>query len=217
MQSTITVSKDSEFLSEAVFDHFLERHSNLPNWLVKQKQQSWESYQELPAPSRKMESWRFANVKGLGVEEFRLAPSLEEAKALELQNNSNHIKETTAKLVFGNDDLLMEESLPEELAAQGVIFEPLERAFAKHSEILEEFFMAQESALGAFDHRVIVASSDLGVANANYFYQGYYAVAKEPEANRENNFAHWEVSIGAGGSATHLGGSQGQQQSNRSR
>ena len=149
MQSTITVSKDSEFLSEAVFDHFLERHSNLPNWLVKQKQQSWENYQELPAPSRKMESWRFANVKGLGVEEFRLAPSLEEAKALELQNNSNHIKETTAKLVFGNDDLLMEESLPEELAAQGVIFEPLERAFAKHSEILEEFFMAQESALGS--------------------------------------------------------------------
>ena len=149
MQSTITVSNDSEFLSEAVFDHFLERHTELPTWLVKQKQQSWEEYQGLPAPSRKMESWRFANVKGLGVEHFRLAPSLDAVDAQALIDESNHIKNTTAKLVFGNDDLVTEKGLPEELAAKGVIFEPLERAFAQHSAILEEFFMAQESALGS--------------------------------------------------------------------
>ena len=149
MQSTITVSKDSEFLSEAVFDHFLERHSDLPEWLVKQKRQSWEEYQNLPAPSRKMETWRFAHVQGLGVEHFRLAPGLDLHEKQRLQSESKHLNHTAARLIFGNDDLISQDPVSEELAAQGVIFEPLERAFAMHSEILEEFFMAQESALGS--------------------------------------------------------------------
>ena len=145
----ITAQSDSEFLSEAVFDHFLARHSELPDWLVKQKQASWTEYLALPAPNRKMETWRFANVKGLGVEGFRLAPSLSEEDSQSLIENSQNVKETSGKLVFGNDDLIAEEALSEELSAKGVIFEPLERAFAKHPEILEEFFMAQESALGS--------------------------------------------------------------------
>ena len=149
MQSMITVDSESEFLSEAVFDHFLARHSELPQWLVKQKQNSWTEYLALPAPNRKMETWRFANVKGLGVEGFRLAPSLSEEESQSLIENSQKVKETAGKLVFGNDDLVAEEALSEELSAKGVIFEPLERAFAKHPEILEEFFMAQESALGS--------------------------------------------------------------------
>lgn len=149
MQSTITVSKNSEFLSEAIFDHFLERHNELPAWLVRQKEKSWEEYTNLPAPSRKMESWRFANVKGLGVEQFRLASEMDQIEEEAARDRSDQIKDTTAKLVFGNDDLLAEELIPEELSALGVIFEPLERAFAKHSEILEEFFMAQASALGS--------------------------------------------------------------------
>ncbi len=145
----ITAQSDSEFLSEVVFDHFLARHSELPDWLVKQKQASWTEYLALPAPNRKMETWRFANVKGLGVEGFRLAPSLSEEDSQSLIENSQNVKETSGKLVFGNDDLVAEEALSEELSAKGVIFEPLERAFAKHPEILEEFFMAQESALGS--------------------------------------------------------------------
>lgn len=149
MQSMITAQSDSEFLSEAVFDHFLNRHSELPQWLVKQKQNSWADYLALPAPNRKMETWRFANVKGLGVEGFRLAPSLSEEESQSLIENSQNVKETSGKLIFGNDDLVAEEALSEELSAKGVIFEPLERAFSKHPEILEEFFMAQESALGS--------------------------------------------------------------------
>ncbi|MCZ6672381.1 MAG: Fe-S cluster assembly protein SufD [Verrucomicrobia bacterium] len=145
----ITVKSDSEFLSEAVFDHFLTRHSELPQWLVKLKQQNWVDYLALPAPSRKMETWRFANVKGLGVDTFRLAQPLAVEEGQSLIERSNRLKNTSGKLIFGNDDLLAEEELSEDLKAKGVIFEPLERAFAQHSEILEEFFMAQESALGS--------------------------------------------------------------------
>jgi Fe-S cluster assembly protein SufD len=149
MQSMITVNSDPDFLSEAVFDHFLSRHQELPEWLVKQKKHSWENYLALPAPSRNMETWRFANVKGLGVEGFRLAQPIETNDKAALEERCHHIENTAAKLVFGNDDLLAEETLSEELSSKGVIFEPLERAFANHSALLEEFFMAQESALGS--------------------------------------------------------------------
>ena len=145
----VTVNSESEFLSEAVFDHFLARHTELPNWLVKQKEKSWADYLALPAPSRKMENWRFANVKGLGVEGFRLASKIDSKSTKSLANASDRIQSTAGKLVFGNDDLIAEQALPEELSQKGVIFEPLERAFAQHSEILEEFFMAQESELGS--------------------------------------------------------------------
>lgn len=149
MQSMITVNSDSEFLSEAVFDHFLARHSGLPQWLVKQKEKSWSDYGNLPAPNRKMESWRFANVKGLGVERFRLARPLTEAEQQGLAEHSNRVESAAGKMVFGNDDLVSEETISAELRAKGVIFEPLDRAFSQYSEILEEFFMAQESALGS--------------------------------------------------------------------
>jgi Fe-S cluster assembly protein SufD len=149
MQSMITVNSDSEYLSEAVFDHFLARHSELPQWLVNQKKKTWTDYLALPAPTRKMENWRFANVKGLGVEGFRLAQAVTEEDAQSLIEESKSVQNTSGKFVFANDDLIAEEAISGELKAKGVIFEPLERAFAKHSELLEEFFMAQESALGS--------------------------------------------------------------------
>lgn len=145
----VTVNSETEFLSEAVFEHFLSRNAGLPSWLVKQKEKSWVDYLALPAPSRSMESWRFANVKGLGVEGFRLAPTLEPSETHSLLEASKRIESNSGELVFGNDDLIHEEALSAELSEKGVIFEPLSRAFAKHSEILEEFFMEQESALGS--------------------------------------------------------------------
>ena len=102
----ITVHSDSEFLSEAVFDHFLTRHSELPQWLVRQKRNSWTDYLALPAPSRTMETWRFANVKGLGIEGFRLAQPLAEEESQSLVENSRDVTHTSGKLIFGNDDLM---------------------------------------------------------------------------------------------------------------
>ena len=145
----MTVNKKSEFLSEAMFDHFLERHTELPKWLVRQKKKSWAEYLDLPAPTRNMESWRFANVRDLGVDGFRLADPVRELDANSLIEQTKSIQQTAGKLVFGNDDILAEEPISAELRSKGVLFEPLQRAFTDHSEILEEFFMAQESALGS--------------------------------------------------------------------
>lgn len=144
-----TINSDAEFLSGAAFDHFLERHTGLPGWLVRQKQESWKEYLSLPVPNRKMETWRFANVKGLGVDTFRLAPRLTGLQQEAARSSSDAIKKCAGRLAFGNDDVLLEDAVSTELKEKGVIFEPLEKAFSRHSEILEEFFMAQESALGS--------------------------------------------------------------------
>jgi len=149
MSDTITVNNENSILSTDVFDAFLARHTELPAWLKSQKEASWKHYQELPMPHRKMESWRFANLKDLSLDPFSLAqPASGEIKAKAVEISQRH-PETAGQLVFVNDDLAHEQAVSDELAQQGIVWEPLERAFAQHSEILEEFFMAQEKELGS--------------------------------------------------------------------
>ena len=149
MPPATTVNPGSEILTESVFEHFQGRHPDLPPWLLQQKRQSWMEYRSLPLPNRKMESWRFANVRSLGADSFRLANPINGRSRSDLAARSQDLEACAGKLVFGNDDLLEKSPLSPELTEKGVIFEPLQTAFSKHSEILEEFYMAQESALGS--------------------------------------------------------------------
>jgi hypothetical protein len=48
------------------------------------------------------------------------------------------------------------------------------------------------SAFNAVKNRVIVRDADLTTPGAVYYYQGYYVIRTEPEANRANNIAHRE-------------------------
>ncbi len=56
--------------------------------------------------------------------------------------------------------------------------------FDVNNDGLRSFF---GSGVGTLGNRVIVSDADLNVANAEYYYQSYYVVRGEPEANRENN------------------------------
>jgi hypothetical protein len=55
------------------------------------------------------------------------------------------------------------------------------------------FSAAQSNSLGPLGNRMQVSDQDLSVEGATYFYQGYYVIKGEPEANRENNLAHRRV------------------------
>ena len=149
MPPATTVNPDSDLLTETVFEHFQGRHPDLPPWLLQQKRQSWMEYRSLPLPNRKMESWRFSNVRGLGVDPFALANPINGHSRAALVARSQDLDSCAGRMVFGNDDLLENSPLSWEMTEKGVIFEPLQTAFSKHSEILEEFFMAQKSALGS--------------------------------------------------------------------
>ena len=149
MPPATMVNPDSDFLTESVFEHFQGRHPDLPTWLLQLKRQSWSEYRSLPFPNRKMEPWRFANVRKLEVEPFRLGSPLDGPARAGLISRSQDPGPCAGKLVFGNDDLLEQSPLSPELKDKGVIFEPLQTAFSNHSEILEEFYMAQKSVLGS--------------------------------------------------------------------
>lgn len=149
MSPVTTVNRESELLTESVFEQFQGRHPDLPPWLLQQKRQSWMEYRSLPLPNRKMESWRFSNVRGLGVGPFGLANAINGRSRAALAARSQDPGSYAGRLVFGNDDLLEKSPLSRELTEKGVIFEPLQTAFSKHSGILEEFYMAQKSDLGS--------------------------------------------------------------------
>ena len=99
---------------------------------------------KLPVPVRKDESWRFANLKALDLSAFvEAAPVASEGRLI---NASAGLKETSAKLILGNNALLHRETgaLP-----KGVILETLESAAANHTELFKKYFMAQPVELGS--------------------------------------------------------------------
>src|SRR5690606_8425727 len=89
--------------------------------------------------------------------------------------------------VFADNQSIAQQRVSAELEQQGVIFEPLADALAKHRELLEEYFMAQEPHLGsdkfAALHSAFVTAGALLYVPANVevalpFVARHWAVAE---------------------------------------
>ncbi|MBK1792416.1 Fe-S cluster assembly protein SufD [Persicirhabdus sediminis] len=93
--------------------------STLPQWFAAAQQEAWETYQSLPTPNRKHETWRFSNLKQLDFDGIQFA--------------------ATEKL-----DLEVPADLP-----AGVICLPLLEALEKHSDLVEKYFMQNAAELGS--------------------------------------------------------------------
>jgi len=115
-----------------------------PAWFQAEQRAALAEYETLPAPARKDESWRFANIKALDLSGFaEAAPVASETRLIQA---SAGLSETSAKLILGNNALLLREApaLP-----KGVIFETLEAAAANHADLFKKYFMAQPVELGS--------------------------------------------------------------------
>jgi len=115
-----------------------------PAWFQAEQTAALAEYEALPAPARKDESWRFANIKALDLSGFaEAAPVASETRLIQA---SAGLSETSAKLILGNNALLLREApaLP-----KGVIFETLEAAAANHADLFKKYFMAQPVELGS--------------------------------------------------------------------
>ncbi len=115
-----------------------------PAWFQAEQSAALAEYEKLPAPVRKDEAWRFANLKALDLSAFVDAPPV--ASEGRLINASTGLQKTSAKLVLGNNTLLHREasSLP-----KGVILETLESAAANHPDLFKKYFMARPVELGS--------------------------------------------------------------------
>lgn len=114
----------------------------LPAWFAKRQQAAWQRFLKTPTPKRGDETWRFSNFKQLDFTPFKKVPT---TGVKDLIARSIGLESPAAKLVFVNDELVhLESNLPE-----GVICLPLAEALVSHSDLVQKYFMKQETRLGS--------------------------------------------------------------------
>ena len=119
--------------------------SAFPAWFQAEQAAALAEYESTPAPTRRDEPWRFANLKALDLEAFVPAPPIaSEGKLITASTGIGG--DTAARLIFGNDTLVLRETagLP-----AGVIVQPLAEAARDHEALFREYFMAQPVELGS--------------------------------------------------------------------
>jgi Fe-S cluster assembly protein SufD len=127
--------------------------TTLPAWLQARQQAAKQRYESIPTPKRGDEAWRFANIKQLNFENLtgKLAP----ANPADLIARSVGIEKPAAKFIFLNDDLISAES---SLAAP-IICLSFAEALEKHSDLVEQHFMKQETRLGSAKYAALHEAS----------------------------------------------------------
>lgn len=137
-------------LAPAFQDHLNEGGpGRLPAWWSDKKRAAFKEFEATPYPRRRDERWRFSSIDGLAVEGFDFTASATKAEAESLAAKSHDLKTVSGRLVFADHTPGLFQPVSDELAAKGVIFEPLETALVKHQKLLEEHFAVQSTRLGA--------------------------------------------------------------------
>jgi len=182
-QSTSTTNKA---LTAAFADHMVGQ-ATAPAWWQQMKKKSFDLFRALPMPTRKNETWRFASLNALDLDGYDFAAIAPEADRRSVAELGKLVDHRAGRLVFADNQLVAHERISAELEQRGVIFEPLAEALAKHRELLEEYFMAQEPHLGSDKftalHSAFVTSGSLlyvppGVAIALPFVVRHWAAAE---------------------------------------
>lgn len=122
-----------------------ESVNSFPAWFQAEQAAARADYEATPAPTRRDEAWRFANLKALDLSTFVPAPPVASEGKL-ITASAGLGGETAARLIFGNDALVHRElsDLP-----AGVTVKPLVEAARENEALVREFFMAQPVELGS--------------------------------------------------------------------
>jgi Fe-S cluster assembly protein SufD len=127
----------------------MERDGDSPaGWFGQLRADAWNAFQSVPLPIRTDEAWRFATLKLLELGGYSRALPVSEAMAAELIRRSQGSIETAGRMIFANDQLLSRTVHAATLAAQGVIWKPLEQAIVEDEALVSRYFMKEEVVLG---------------------------------------------------------------------
>ena len=123
-----------------------------PQWFQELQTTAWETYQNTPAPTRKMETWRFGDLKQLNLDNFVPAAEVD-TDDIELELNG--LEEAAAQFIFSNEDTVHAEAdLPE-----GVICLPLYDALLEHSTLIHQHLLKQDVKLGSEKYAALHAAN----------------------------------------------------------
>jgi Fe-S cluster assembly protein SufD len=122
---------------------------SLPAWFREQQHAGWRQFESLPLPNRKDQPWRFSSVDLLDFSPFHHPPTLSEVARNKILDLSRGLDQTSGRFIFGDDQLLQRDPMPDNLRQRGVIFQPLERAMVEHTELFRKYFMSHPATLGS--------------------------------------------------------------------
>jgi Fe-S cluster assembly protein SufD len=114
-----------------------------PDWLRTQRKEAYRVFAETPMPDTRPEEWRYTPIADLlDLDTLRLGIEHPPAAGIEglpaeLRGIITDAGATAARIVQLDSSVVYRE-LPEELAAQGVIFMSLEQAVREHPELVRE-------------------------------------------------------------------------------
>lgn len=145
--NSMTIEREAETLS-----------ATWPKWFADEQATAAAEYVATPAPSRRDEAWRFANIAALDLSAFGEAgPVANEGRLI---TASTGLPEVSARCIFANNALLLQEgTLP-----SGVILCTLEEAAASHEDLFRRYFMAQPVELGSHKYAALHKSRVAGGA-----------------------------------------------------
>jgi Fe-S cluster assembly protein SufD len=162
---------------------FEQENHAFANWFGQLRFDGWKAFQETPLPVRTDEAWRFATIKALELGGFVRPTAVDDAIATELIQRSQAGEERSGQMVFANDRLIARETDDAALAAQGIIWKPLEQAIAEHHALVSEHFMSQEVVLGS---KKFAALHQANVRAGTFIY-----IPKNTEVALPLESVHW--------------------------
>ena len=112
------------------------------------RKSGWERFRSLPMPRRLDEKWRFANTAEVTLDGFSPAAELSPADFARVAGKSHLVDDASARLVFADGHLVFATGISEELAAKGVIFEPLAEAVKRRPALIEKHLLKSGTNLG---------------------------------------------------------------------
>jgi Fe-S cluster assembly protein SufD len=135
---------------------------NFPSWFRDQQRAAWKRFESLPKPTRKDQAWRFANVGLLDLKPFKYGGALTEEKRTTILERSHGLDEVAGRMIFVGNYLVAHNVISDQLKKRGVIFQSLERAMGKHTDLFKKYFMSQPAILGSAKfaalHQALVSS-----------------------------------------------------------
>ncbi|HEX8372110.1 MAG TPA: Fe-S cluster assembly protein SufD [Chthoniobacterales bacterium] len=120
-----------------------------PEWLQNLRQQAWIDFQNTPAPTRRDEAWRFANLKMLQLDQYQPASKMSRESEENIVERSLGLTSIAGRLVFANGLLLAKQEISEELASKGVQFLTFDEAVTTIPALIQQHFMTQKVGLGS--------------------------------------------------------------------
>ena len=138
MSPATLASPPTPFVRSVFLDAPSWNHAAVPAWFAQSQLSAWESFTNLPMPSRKDEAWRFADLKLLAFDAFSKQPPGTPGTAVA------PLEKTAARLVFVND-ALVEQTITD--ASVQVL--TLADALVQHGDRLAEILTTPNTGLGS--------------------------------------------------------------------